>query len=183
MSTAIHTLHVVLAGVWLGGVLFTTLVVSPALKAMKWSEAERVGVRSVIGNQYARIGTANLVLLLVGRLRWVAEGIWCGSLRRIRVAGGGIRAGSRSRGVLRPEAGAAGRGRATHRECRGGPRLRRKAPQLAETLPGGLLGKHPDQRGGCGACCRCVMKPATASEGGVPDQTEVFEALGYPGRL
>ena len=41
MSTAIHTLHVVLAGVWLGGVLFTTLVVSPALKAMKWSEAER----------------------------------------------------------------------------------------------------------------------------------------------
>ena len=65
MSTAIHTLHVVLAGVWLGGVLFTTLVVSPALKAMKWSEAERVGVRSVIGNQYARVGTANLVLLLV----------------------------------------------------------------------------------------------------------------------
>src|SRR5215211_3131590 len=49
----------------LGGILFTTLVVSPALKAMKWSEAERVGVRSVIGNQYARIGTANLVLLLV----------------------------------------------------------------------------------------------------------------------
>ena len=65
MSTAIHTLHVVLAGVWLGGVLFTTLVVSPALKAMKWSEAERVGVRSLIGNQYARVGTANLVLLLV----------------------------------------------------------------------------------------------------------------------
>ena len=65
MSTAIHTLHVVLAGVWLGGVLFTTLVVSPALKAMKWSEAERVEVRSVIGKQYARVGTANLVLLLV----------------------------------------------------------------------------------------------------------------------
>ena len=65
MSTAIHTLHVVLAGVWLGGVVFTTAVVSPALKAMKWSEAERVGVRSVIGKQYARVGTVNLVLLLV----------------------------------------------------------------------------------------------------------------------
>jgi uncharacterized membrane protein len=65
LSTAIHTLHVVLAGVWLGGLLFTTLVVSPALKAMKWSEAERVGVRSAIGKQYARVGTANLVLLLV----------------------------------------------------------------------------------------------------------------------
>ena len=65
MSTAIHTLHVGFAVVWRGGVLFTTLVVSPALKAMRWSEAERVGVRSVIGNQYARVGTANLVLLLV----------------------------------------------------------------------------------------------------------------------
>lgn len=65
MSVAIHTLHVILAGVWLGGVVFTTAVVSPALEAMKWSEAERVGVRSVIGKQYARVGTANLVLLLV----------------------------------------------------------------------------------------------------------------------
>jgi len=35
------------------------------LKAMKWSEAERVGVRSVIGKQYARVGTCNLVLLLI----------------------------------------------------------------------------------------------------------------------
>jgi uncharacterized membrane protein len=65
LSTAIHTLHVILAGVWLGGVLFTTLVVSPALKAMKWSEAERVGVRSAIGKQYARVGTVNLILLLL----------------------------------------------------------------------------------------------------------------------
>jgi uncharacterized membrane protein len=65
MSTAIHTLHVVLAGVWLGGVIFTTIVVSPALKAMKWREAERVEVRSVIGKQYARVGSVNLVLLLI----------------------------------------------------------------------------------------------------------------------
>lgn len=65
MSTAIHTLHVVLAGVWLGGVVFTTLVVSPALKAIKWSEAERVGVRATIGKQYARVGTLNLLLLLL----------------------------------------------------------------------------------------------------------------------
>lgn len=65
MSAVIHTLHVILAGVWLGGVIFTTAVVSPALKAMKWSEAERVGVRSVIGKQYARVGIVNLVLLLV----------------------------------------------------------------------------------------------------------------------
>ncbi len=65
MSTVIHTLHVMFAGVWLGGVIFTTLVVSPALKAMKWSEVERVEARSVIGKQYARVGTVNVVLLLI----------------------------------------------------------------------------------------------------------------------
>lgn len=65
MSGLVHVAHVVLAGVWLGGVVFTTAVVSPALKAIKWSEAERVGVRSAIGRQYARVGSANLVLLLL----------------------------------------------------------------------------------------------------------------------
>lgn len=65
MGAAVHTLHVLLAGVWLGGVIFTTLVVSPAFKAMKWSEAERVEARSAVGRQYAKVGTTNLVLLLV----------------------------------------------------------------------------------------------------------------------
>jgi uncharacterized membrane protein len=65
LSEIFHVLHVVLAGVWLGGVVFTTAVVSPALKAMNWSETERVGVRSAIGRQYARVGSANLVLLLL----------------------------------------------------------------------------------------------------------------------
>ena len=65
MSTLVHTLHIILAGVWLGGIVFTTAVVSPALKAMKWSESERVSVRSTIGKQYARVGTTNLVLLLI----------------------------------------------------------------------------------------------------------------------
>ncbi len=64
-SEIVHVVHVLLAGVWLGGVIFTTAVVSPALKAMKWSEAERVGVRSAIGRQYARVGSANLALLLL----------------------------------------------------------------------------------------------------------------------
>lgn len=39
-------------------------MVSPALKWMGWDEAERARVRSVIGRQYAKVGTANLVLLL-----------------------------------------------------------------------------------------------------------------------
>jgi uncharacterized membrane protein len=59
----LHVAHVALAGVWLGGLVFTMAVVSPALKAMKWSEAERVAVRSAIGRQYARVGSINLVLL------------------------------------------------------------------------------------------------------------------------
>jgi uncharacterized membrane protein len=59
----IHSTHVVLAGVWLGGIVFTTFVVSPALKALKWPEAERVAVRSAIGRQYAGVGSINLVLL------------------------------------------------------------------------------------------------------------------------
>ncbi|HLL99140.1 MAG TPA: DUF4149 domain-containing protein [Rubrobacteraceae bacterium] len=63
MSEIVHATHVVLAGVWLGGVIFTTAVVSPALKAMKWSEPERVLVRSEIGKRYAKVGSVNLVLL------------------------------------------------------------------------------------------------------------------------
>jgi uncharacterized membrane protein len=50
--------------VWLGGVVFTTTVVSPALKSMGWDEAEQARVRSVIGLQYTKVGTANLALLL-----------------------------------------------------------------------------------------------------------------------
>ncbi len=65
MGAIVHTLHVLLAGTWLGGVVFTTFVLSPALKAMKWSAPERVEVRSAIGKHYARVGTANLALLLV----------------------------------------------------------------------------------------------------------------------
>jgi len=63
LSEIVHATHVVLAGVWLGGVIFTTAVVSPALKAMKWSEPQRVLVRSEIGKRYAKVGSVNLVLL------------------------------------------------------------------------------------------------------------------------
>jgi uncharacterized membrane protein len=65
LGVVVHTLHAILVGTWLGGVVFTTTVVSPALKSMGWDEAERARVRSVIGHQYAKVGTANLVLLLV----------------------------------------------------------------------------------------------------------------------
>ena len=45
--------------------MFTTFVVSPAFKAMKWSEAERVSVRAAIGRRYARVGSANLAFLMI----------------------------------------------------------------------------------------------------------------------
>ena len=60
-----HTVHVLLAGAWFGGVVFMTFVLSPALKAIKWGEAERVGVRAVIGRRYARVAGVNLALLVV----------------------------------------------------------------------------------------------------------------------
>ena len=63
MSAVIHTLHIILVGIWLGCVVFTTIVVSPALKVTKWPEPERVAARSVIGKQFARVGSANLALL------------------------------------------------------------------------------------------------------------------------
>jgi uncharacterized membrane protein len=65
LSAVVNVMHVVLAGVWLGGVIFTTAVVSPALKAMKWDEPERVLVRSKIGEQYAKVGSTNLALLVL----------------------------------------------------------------------------------------------------------------------
>jgi uncharacterized membrane protein len=64
LDAIVHTLHVILAGAWLGGVVFTTTVVSPALKSIRWDEAEQARVRTVIERQYAKVGTANLVLIL-----------------------------------------------------------------------------------------------------------------------
>jgi uncharacterized membrane protein len=75
LDAIVHTLHVILAGTWLGGVVFTTTVVSPALKSMGWDEAEQARVRSVIGRQYAKVGTANLVVLLAFAL---SEGVLSG---------------------------------------------------------------------------------------------------------
>jgi uncharacterized membrane protein len=63
LGETFYVAHVMLAGVWLGGLVFTTAVVPPAFEAMKWSEAERVEVRSAIGKQYSRVGSVNLVLL------------------------------------------------------------------------------------------------------------------------
>lgn len=103
-----HTLHVISAGAWLGGVVFTTTVVSPALKSMGWDEAEQARVRSVIGHQYAKVGTANLVLLMVLALLEGALWIRSRSLLRVRAFGSAFRARGFSRGLLRETPGRAG---------------------------------------------------------------------------
>lgn len=61
---SVHTLRTVAAGCWLGGVFFTSAVVSPALKALYSDESERVEVRSAIGRHYAPVAGMNLAALL-----------------------------------------------------------------------------------------------------------------------
>lgn len=58
-----HTAAAVLAGTWLGCLVFTTLVVSPALKGLEWPEPTRVLVRSRIGRQFRLLANPLLVLL------------------------------------------------------------------------------------------------------------------------
>lgn len=64
MVPSIHTLRVVSAGSWFGGVLFTSTVVTPALAALYPRESERVEVRAAIGRHYAPVAGVNLAALL-----------------------------------------------------------------------------------------------------------------------
>ncbi|PZR98995.1 MAG: hypothetical protein DLM67_04720 [Candidatus Nephthysia bennettiae] len=64
MPVAVHLLNATLAGIWLGCLVFTTLVVSPAFKRMHWSDAERVQVRSALGRQFMLVANPILLLLL-----------------------------------------------------------------------------------------------------------------------
>ena len=50
---------------WLGGYLFTTFVVSPALRSLPIHEAERVQTRSVVGRRYGRLAGPLLLVWLV----------------------------------------------------------------------------------------------------------------------
>jgi uncharacterized membrane protein len=61
----VHIIHALAAGIWLGGLVFTTVVVSPVFKAMEWEPAQRVAVRSAVGRQYTKVARVNLAVLLV----------------------------------------------------------------------------------------------------------------------
>lgn len=56
--------HVLATGIWLGGLVFTTTVVSPAFKRLNWPVQERIAVRSALGRQYARVARINLIAIL-----------------------------------------------------------------------------------------------------------------------
>jgi putative copper export protein len=64
MNFAIHAIHILAASIWLGGLTFTLLVVSPAFKRMNWTPPERIAVRSEVGRQYSKIARPNLTILL-----------------------------------------------------------------------------------------------------------------------
>ena len=71
----LSVLESLIAGVWLGGYLFTTFVVSPALKSLPLSEPERIRTRSSIGRRYGKLAGPLLlvwlvVLLLQGFATW-----------------------------------------------------------------------------------------------------------------
>lgn len=62
----LNVLEELIAGVWLGAYLFTTLVVSPALKSLPTSDGERIRTRSTIGRRYGKLaGPLLLIWLLV----------------------------------------------------------------------------------------------------------------------
>ena len=65
IEVIVHIVHVLAAGIWLGGLVFTTIVVSPAFKAMSWTPAERMAVRSAVGRQYTKVANPNLILLVI----------------------------------------------------------------------------------------------------------------------
>jgi len=72
----LHAVHVLAAGIWLGGLVFTVAVVSPAFKRIEWTPAERIAVRSAVGQQYSKVARLNLALLfIVALFDWLPAGL------------------------------------------------------------------------------------------------------------
>lgn len=76
IEAVIHTVHLLAAGIWLGGLVFTTTVVSPAFKSMAWTPGERMAVRSAVGRQYAKVANMNLAVLLIAAIIDAASRHW-----------------------------------------------------------------------------------------------------------
>lgn len=81
----LHVLEGLIAGVWLGAYLFTTFVVSPALKSLPVSEAERIRTRSTIGRRYGKLAGP---LLLAWFVVLLLQGFEPGTLVRLSLLAG-----------------------------------------------------------------------------------------------
>lgn len=68
MDALLHIVHVLVSGLWLGGLVFTATVVSPAFTRMNWTPIERIAVRSAVGRQYSKVARVNLTALLLAAL-------------------------------------------------------------------------------------------------------------------
>jgi len=77
---SLNVLEGLIAGVWLGGYLFTTFVVSPALESLPLGDAERIRARSAIGRRYGKLAGP---LLLVWLAVLLSQGFETWTLARL----------------------------------------------------------------------------------------------------
>lgn len=64
MQPTVHVIHLLSAGIWLGGLVFVLVVLLPALRRMSPTIEERIKVRAAIGPLYIIVSRINLVILL-----------------------------------------------------------------------------------------------------------------------
>jgi len=105
----LSVLEGLIAGVWLGGYLFTTFVVSPALKSLPLGDAERVRTRSTIGRRYGKLAGPLLlawfaVLLLQGLEGWTLARLGLLGVLAVAVGAHGYLVGSRMQALAEREA-------------------------------------------------------------------------------
>lgn len=108
----LNTLEGLLAGVWLGAYLFTTFIVSPALKSLPVTEAERIRVRSTLGRRYGKLAGPLLlvwlvVLLLQGFSTWTLVRLTLLLVLTVTVGAHGYFIGSRMQALAEREVGEA----------------------------------------------------------------------------
>ena len=108
----LNTLEGLLAGVWLGAYLFTTFIVSPALKSLPFTDAERIRVRSTIGRRYGELAGPLLLvwlalLLLQGFSTWTLVRLVLLLVLTVTVGAHGYFIGSRMQAPAEREVGAA----------------------------------------------------------------------------
>ena len=63
-QAVITWIHLVSAAIWVGGSLFIGVVLSPILKAMKFSLEERLQLMIKVGRRFNRIAVPSLIILI-----------------------------------------------------------------------------------------------------------------------